>query len=165
MISDVGSGVIDHANHIADSCENGYFCTADKKGETFCCPEGMGLEECAKSYKVDGGLKSQTAPAEPTTSTTSSKASSTALPTTTTHSTTSISVELNTTSIEIETSTAESSPTFVPSASFIPSNTTSISSVNLPSPSSTDGISTGAGSVVGPASALVFLAAGLAALL
>ena len=163
---DVESGVIGHADPLPDSCDIGYFCTADKTGDTFCCPDGMDLAECAKSYDVAGGLVSQTPPKVTSTSTTStSSSSSTAPPTTTTSSSTSTTIEEKTTSTEVEeTSTSISTPSYVPSASYVPSNTTSISVVVPPSPSQSK-ITEGAGSIVGPTTALVFLAAGLAALL
>ncbi|KAK4130191.1 hypothetical protein BT67DRAFT_452607 [Trichocladium antarcticum] len=173
-----------------NSCDIGYYCTADKKGETFCCPDGMDLAACAKSYEVEGGLVSQVAPKETSTSSTStsttssstSSSSSTTTTTTTTtpapappttttttteSSTTSTTVEEEETSIEDEettTSIFSAGPSYVPSASYIPSNTTSISVVVPPSPSQSK-IQEGAGSIAGPATALVLVAAGLAAAL
>jgi hypothetical protein len=35
-----------------DSCDNGYFCTADPAGATWCCPDTMSLDECAASYNL-----------------------------------------------------------------------------------------------------------------
>ncbi|KAK4240907.1 hypothetical protein C8A03DRAFT_12804 [Achaetomium macrosporum] len=152
-----------------NSCDAGYYCTSDKEGETWCCPEGMDLAACAAAYSVTGGLVSQT-PAPTTTSTTSS--SSTAPPTTTSTSSTS-SISSNSTTAAPSTSSAAlttsisitSSPSLLPSSSFVaPLNTTSLSTVVAPKPTQSS-ITEGAGSIVGPASALVFLAAGLAALL
>ncbi|KAI1826499.1 hypothetical protein F4861DRAFT_85927 [Xylaria intraflava] len=45
-----------------DSCDDGYFCTADDGGETWCCPEGLSLEECARKYGLPGPLTSQGLP-------------------------------------------------------------------------------------------------------
>ncbi|AEO70807.1 uncharacterized protein THITE_2097422 [Thermothielavioides terrestris NRRL 8126] len=141
------------------SCDAGYYCTADKKGETWCCPEGMDLNACASAYSVVGGLVSQTAP--PTSTSTSTSTTSTTTSTTTTSSTSSTSSAAPTTSSPSTTS----APSLAPSSSiFVPSNTTAVTTIVPPKPSATAS-PTGAGSVVGPASALVFLAAGLAALL
>lgn len=160
-------------NQSGDSCQAGYYCTSDTKGETWCCPDAMDLAACAASYNVDGGLVSQTPPAVTTTSTTSS--TSTSQPPTTTSSSSSsttisssssssslIVVERNTTSIAI--TTAAPTKSFAPSASYVPSNSTSISLVSPALPTGSDVVEA-AGSMVGPAGALVFLAAGLAALL
>ncbi|KAL2024531.1 hypothetical protein VTK56DRAFT_7574 [Thermocarpiscus australiensis] len=153
-----------------NSCEAGYYCTSDKKGETWCCPEGMDLAACAAAYSVTGGLVSQTPPPETTTSTSTSSSTSTLPPTTTTTTTTTTTsssssvVHRNTTSSAIETTAPCTS--LAPSSGYPATNTTSISVVVPPSPTATKTqIPEGAGSVVGPASALVFLAAGLAALL
>ncbi|KAI1174636.1 hypothetical protein F4777DRAFT_377946 [Nemania sp. FL0916] len=56
-----------------DSCDNGYFCTADEKGTTWCCPDGLSLKQCAQKYSIPGPLTSQ-APS-PRTTTTHSKTS------------------------------------------------------------------------------------------
>jgi hypothetical protein len=139
------------------SCEAGYYCTADTQGETWCCPEGMDLATCASEYGIDGGLVSQT-PAPVTSTSTSSSTSSTSAPATTTTATT---VAQNTTSFAVESSTSGS---FLPSASSVQSNTTSVSTVKPAQPTESK-VEEGAGSVVGPATALVLLAAGFAALL
>ncbi|KAL2141286.1 hypothetical protein VTI28DRAFT_2621 [Corynascus sepedonium] len=137
------------------SCEQGYYCTADKKGETWCCPDGMDVEACAAAYDLAGGLVSQTPP--PPTST-STKISSTKPPRT---SSTSHSTQRNSTTSDPVTS----STSFLPSSSSVQVNSTSVSTVSSPQPTQTNVEEEGAGSVVGPASALVFLAAGIAALL
>ncbi|KAI2637119.1 hypothetical protein GGS26DRAFT_471524 [Hypomontagnella submonticulosa] len=49
-----------------DSCDDGYFCTADDKGATWCCPDSMTLEQCASAYNLPGSLVSETAPAPST---------------------------------------------------------------------------------------------------
>ncbi|KAK4245241.1 hypothetical protein C7999DRAFT_34413 [Corynascus novoguineensis] len=139
------------------SCEQGYYCTADKKGETWCCPDGMDVEACAAAYDLTGGLVSQTPPPPPPTST-STKISSTKPPRT---SSTSHSTQRNSTTSNPVTS----STSFLPSSSSVQVNSTSVSTVSSPQPTQTNAEEEGAGSVVGPASALVFLAAGIAALL
>ncbi|KAL7627496.1 hypothetical protein AAE478_001689 [Parahypoxylon ruwenzoriense] len=66
-----------------DSCDEGYFCSADDKGATWCCPDSMTLKECAAAYNLPGSLVSETAPA---TSTTESPTSTRAPATTTSSS-------------------------------------------------------------------------------
>ncbi|KAI1377743.1 hypothetical protein F4677DRAFT_46475 [Hypoxylon crocopeplum] len=55
-----------------DSCDKGYFCTADNKGATWCCPDNMTLEQCAAAYNLPGSLVSETQPATSTTKSPSS---------------------------------------------------------------------------------------------
>lgn len=43
-----------------DSCSDGYYCTADSEGTTYCCPTGMSLSDCAASYSLTVSLHSQT---------------------------------------------------------------------------------------------------------
>ncbi|KAI1806199.1 hypothetical protein F4811DRAFT_171194 [Daldinia bambusicola] len=45
-----------------ESCDKGYFCTADEKGATWCCPDNMTLEQCADAYNLPGSLVSQAGP-------------------------------------------------------------------------------------------------------
>ncbi|KAI0184412.1 hypothetical protein EV127DRAFT_237958 [Xylaria flabelliformis] len=52
-----------------DACDNGYFCSADDAGKTWCCPDGLSLKECAQKYNIPGPLTSQ-APQVSSTSTT-----------------------------------------------------------------------------------------------
>jgi len=140
------------------SCDKGYYCTADSKGETWCCPNGMDTAACAAAYSMTGGLVSQTPP--PATSTSTSSSTSTTQPPTTTTSSSSSLSSSSTSSTESSTS----KPSFLPSSSIVQTNTTSISTVKPPKPTQTK-VDEGAGSVVGPATAFVFLAAGFAALL
>jgi len=145
------------------SCDKNYYCTADTKGETWCCPDGMDTAACAAAYSMTGGLVSQTPPPVTSTSTSSSSSSTSKPPTTTSSSSSSSSSSsLSTSSSTAESST--SSPSFVPSASSIQLNSTTVSTVKPPQPTQSK-VDQGAGSVVGPATALVFLAAGFAALL
>ncbi|KAK5625053.1 hypothetical protein RRF57_000769 [Xylaria bambusicola] len=46
-------------NGSGDSCDNGYFCTADVDNQTWCCPDGLSLKECARKYDIPGPLTSQ----------------------------------------------------------------------------------------------------------
>jgi hypothetical protein len=152
-----------------NSCEAGYYCTADTDGETWCCPEGMELSACAAAYSITGGLVSQTPPPATSTSTTSTSTSTSTStpeeePTTTpspTPSPSSSPVAQNTTSPAVDSPT---SPPFLPSASSIQSNATSVSTVQPAQPTESK-VEEGAANIVGPASALVLLAAGFAALL
>ncbi|KAH8157145.1 hypothetical protein CIB48_g11106 [Xylaria polymorpha] len=58
-----------------DSCDNGYFCSADTGGQTWCCPDGLSLQECAQKYDIPGPLTSQA----PHTSTTSATTTTTTI--------------------------------------------------------------------------------------
>ncbi|KAL2166475.1 hypothetical protein VTG60DRAFT_2735 [Thermothelomyces hinnuleus] len=155
-------------NQSGGSCEKGYYCTADKKGETWCCPEGMDVEACAAAYGLPGGLVSQTPPPATSTSTststssTSTSSTTTTKPSTTSSSSHSTSASRNSTSFVAPSTTTI--PTFVPSSNPIQINSTSVSTVSPPQPTQSK-VDEGAGSVVAPATALVLLAAGIAALL
>lgn len=71
-----------------NSCDDGYYCTADTQGQTWCCPDAMDLTACAAAYSVTGGLVSETAaPATTSSSSSTTSSSSTALITTTSSST------------------------------------------------------------------------------
>jgi len=43
-----------------NSCDEGYFCTSDSSGNTWCCPNGMSLAQCAAAYSLTGTLVSET---------------------------------------------------------------------------------------------------------
>ncbi|KAL2158903.1 hypothetical protein VTH06DRAFT_2933 [Thermothelomyces fergusii] len=187
-------------NQSGGTCDKGYYCTADKDGETYCCPEGMDVEECAAVYNMPGELTLQTPPPASSTSTststtttssstsTSTSSSSTTTTTTTTTSTESTTTESTSTTESTESSTESSTPSstsdstptplsfttsvappvtilpaYVPSGGPIPINSTTVSTVVPPQPTQTK-IEEGAGSAVAPATALVLLAAGIAAL-
>jgi hypothetical protein len=151
-------------NKSGSSCEADYYCTADTKGETWCCPDGMDLAACAEAYDVEGELVSQTPP--PATSTSVPTTTATPEPITTTTAASSTSTEEEeeeeTSTEEAESSTANSS--FVPSATYVRPNSTAVTTVQTPQPTETEVQEAGAG-VTGPAAALVLLAAGFAALL
>ncbi|KAK0629977.1 hypothetical protein B0T17DRAFT_615694 [Bombardia bombarda] len=162
-----------------NSCDAGYFCAADATNETWCCPDGMNLEQCAAAYSITGGLVRETASA---TSLSSSAAPSTtsfssSAPATTSSSSisssSSASVDKNATTTasasEETLSTVEPTSSFLPSGGFSSSNTTSISFVttgSAPAPTTTaTQVATAAGSRVVPAGALLLLVAGIASLL
>ncbi|KAK0704221.1 hypothetical protein B0T21DRAFT_299277, partial [Apiosordaria backusii] len=152
-------------NQSGNSCDAGYYCTADKAGETWCCPNAMNLEACAAAFEVTGGLVSQTPPPATSTSTTSSEIISTAPPTTTSASSSIVFGGKNSTSAAI-TTTSSGLATASASVTGGASNTT-ISLGTTPSPSAptVSRIPEGAaGNLAAPVSALLLLA-GLAALL
>ncbi|KAG4411485.1 hypothetical protein IFR04_015390 [Cadophora malorum] len=49
-----------------NSCSDGYFCTSDTSGDTWCCPNGMDLVSCAAAYSLTDSLVSQVTTAAPT---------------------------------------------------------------------------------------------------
>jgi hypothetical protein len=59
-----------------DSCDAGYYCTHDSSAQTWCCPEGQTLAQCAALYSITGSLVSETV--APTTTSTSSMPMTTA---------------------------------------------------------------------------------------
>ncbi|KAK4109588.1 hypothetical protein N656DRAFT_759242 [Canariomyces notabilis] len=152
------AGEICCPNKSGASCEAGYYCTSDEQNETWCCPEGMDLVACAAAYSIPGKLVSQTPP--PATSTSASP-SSTSQPSTTTSITSEVVSKNSTTTTSSVKTTAK--PTGG-SSGFAPTNGTTVSVGAPPAPTGT-ALPTGAASVVGPASAFILLAAGLAALL
>jgi len=68
--------LLDMLNHRLDSCDDGYFCSADAQGATWCCPDGISLKECAKRYDIPGPLTSQTPHTSTRTKPTTTKQSS-----------------------------------------------------------------------------------------
>ncbi|KAH6717858.1 hypothetical protein BKA61DRAFT_422408, partial [Leptodontidium sp. MPI-SDFR-AT-0119] len=48
-----------------NSCADGYFCTKDTSGDTWCCPNGMDLVSCAAAYSLTDVLVSEVATAAP----------------------------------------------------------------------------------------------------
>ncbi|KAH7030810.1 uncharacterized protein B0I36DRAFT_114329 [Microdochium trichocladiopsis] len=49
-------------NGSGDACDAGFFCSADAKGATWCCPDSMTLEQCAQAYGLPGVLTSDSVP-------------------------------------------------------------------------------------------------------
>ncbi|KAH6855760.1 hypothetical protein B0I37DRAFT_350903 [Chaetomium sp. MPI-CAGE-AT-0009] len=135
-----------------NSCEAGYYCTADTEGETWCCPEDPPPVTSTSTTSTSTSSSTSTTKAPITTTTSSSSSSSSAASST---------VARNTTSFAVESST---SAVFLPSASSIQSNSTSVSTVKPPQPTESK-VEEGAANIAGPATALVLLAAGFAALL
>ncbi|KAK3485925.1 uncharacterized protein B0T23DRAFT_242106 [Neurospora hispaniola] len=190
-----GAAQICCPNGSGNSCDAGYYCAADAQNETWCCPEGMSLEQCAAAYKVDGSLVSQTAEATSTstsstsTSSTSSVASSTSTSSTvvsttstssvvvSTTSTSSVVIPLTTSSVALTTSSAPAITVPAVSSSSIVLIPTGLATGGAPSgangtsvvvvsPQPTQSeVAIGAGSVAKPAGAFLLVAAGLAALL
>ncbi|WQF83552.1 hypothetical protein CDEST_08566 [Colletotrichum destructivum] len=111
-----------------NSCLTSFYCTHDTKTETFCCPNGMNLGDCATKHGVTGPLTSDV-PVPTTTSVPSTSKSSTVPPTTSSSApptTTSSSLVATTTSTFISTSTTSEAPsTTIVSTSFSPSAGTS----------------------------------------
>lgn len=56
---DAGSSQTCCPNNSGDSCDAGYYCSADTTGETYCCPNESSLEECAAVFSVTGTLSAQ----------------------------------------------------------------------------------------------------------
>ncbi|KAJ9136439.1 hypothetical protein NKR23_g9867 [Pleurostoma richardsiae] len=106
-----------------NSCDAGFYCTADTAGETWCCPEGLNLAECAAKYGVTGSLVSET-PTPTSTSISSTSTSTSSNSSTTSASSTSSFVIKNTTSIVSTTSSCSSTVSAV--VTFPAANTTSV---------------------------------------
>jgi hypothetical protein len=130
---------------LIDACDAGFYCTSDKEGETWCCPDALDIVACAAAYSVPGGLVAQTAKPE---------SSSSAPPR--------VTPIKNGTFSAIPTSSCTS--TISPSAGFPGSNATAPTFTARPSATQTN-VQQGAGQMVAPAGALALLAAGIAALL
>ncbi|KAI1650719.1 uncharacterized protein F4817DRAFT_240310 [Daldinia loculata] len=117
-----------------ESCDKGFFCTADDKGATWCCPDNMTLEQCADAYNLPGSLVTQTSPS--TTKPKSSHTSTTYASTTTAKSvSTSAKAATNTTSTRITTSPISTTSTSQDSES--PTPVAPANSTNTPGPETT----------------------------
>ncbi|KAI1481584.1 hypothetical protein F4774DRAFT_36270 [Daldinia eschscholtzii] len=127
-----------------ESCDKGYFCTADDKGATWCCPDNMTLEQCADAYNLPGSLVPQTS-----TSTTKPKS----LQTSTTHASTTTTKGASTTAkAAASTSSTTTSTTTSTTSTATPTSTTS-SQVNETSTSVTPANSAPTGPETTPAPA------------
>ncbi|KAK6957743.1 hypothetical protein Daesc_000531 [Daldinia eschscholtzii] len=126
-----------------ESCDKGYFCTADDKGATWCCPDNMTLEQCADAYNLPGSLVPQTS-----TSTTKPKS----LQTSTTHASTTTKGASTTAKAAASTSSTTTSTTTSTTSTATPTSTTS-SQVNETSTSVTPASSAPAGPETTPAPA------------
>ncbi|KAL0933192.1 PRP 4 C domain-containing protein [Colletotrichum truncatum] len=163
------------STNTGNSCLSAFYCTHDPKTETFCCPNGMNLADCAIKHGVTGALTSDV-PVPTTTSTSQAPTSSSIAPTTT--STTS-SVVLTTSSTVVPTTSVITTSSFVPSVGtssvFAAANSTFTSSTRtgvstrvntapttVSTPAAPD---QNAGSSNAPAGMVVLLGAALAAAL
>ncbi|KAI1639782.1 hypothetical protein F4809DRAFT_43554 [Biscogniauxia mediterranea] len=102
------------------SCDDGYFCSTDQDGATWCCPDSMTLQECAKKYGLPGTLTSETPSATSVPSSTSSQS-----PATTT-STSSVSASVSTIAGSGSTHVSANCTTYTSTMvqSFIPTSST-----------------------------------------
>ncbi|CRK33565.1 hypothetical protein BN1708_006062 [Verticillium longisporum] len=111
------------------SCLGNFYCTHDTQVETWCCPNGLSLKECAVKFGVTGALTSDLPKATSTSSVYK-------LPSTTTTSTSSVVVETTSAPV-IESSTVASinSTTYAPvTSSLVPtSSSTFIAAANTTS--------------------------------
>ncbi|RKU42158.1 hypothetical protein DL546_000802 [Coniochaeta pulveracea] len=173
-----------------NSCDAGYYCTADTKGQTWCCPDAMDLVACAAAYSVTGGLVSETAAATSTSASSSSTTSSSSTPliTTTSSSTsvTTITTPSSTSTLSSSSSVSSSSwavqnatitttstgtitsctSTIGSSATFVGSNSTTAFVSASPSPTTSPvPVSLSGAATTGPALLSLLAAAALAALL
>ncbi|KAF6840948.1 PRP 4 C domain-containing protein [Colletotrichum plurivorum] len=117
-----------------NSCLSAFYCTHDPTSETFCCPNGMNLGDCAVKHGVTGALTSDPpVPASTSTSTSQAPPTSTSVaPTTTSTSTTSTSIVVVVSTTASPSSTEAPSTTIVTSTVFTPSAglTSAFSAVN-----------------------------------
>lgn len=163
-----------------NSCDDGYYCSADTSGETWCCPSSMTVEECATAYGVTGGLVSETPTPTPTptpsttpspSSTPSSVFTSFSVNTTSTYSHYSYTASKNVTTEIISTNTTICPATGVSaSATHVKTGalTTAAGATTTTgaTSASTSSVSTSGANVAGPAGILALIAAvGAAALL
>ncbi|KAI1210913.1 uncharacterized protein F4807DRAFT_459141 [Annulohypoxylon truncatum] len=112
-----------------DSCDQGYFCSADDKGNTWCCPDSMTLKQCAAAYSLPGSLIVPTPTPTPTPKPTSSTNASA------TKSATSLKIVESAPSSGDYGSTATEPPSSSATSTAVPKATSSSSS---PSPTPPD---------------------------
>lgn len=74
-----------------NSCDEGYFCTSDSTGGSWCCPNGMSLSACAAAHSLTGSLFSETQTSTPGAAAATSAPTSVSVTTTSTNSTTTTS--------------------------------------------------------------------------
>ncbi|OHX00834.1 hypothetical protein CSPAE12_00412 [Colletotrichum incanum] len=133
-----------------NSCLSSFYCTHDTKTDTFCCPNGMNLGDCATKHGVAGALTSDV-PVPTTTSVPSTSKSSTVPPTTSSPppSTTSSVVVVTTTT----TSSSSSSSSSFTTSSEVPSSTV-ITTSFAPSAGTSTALSASNGTTLATASTL-----------
>ncbi|KAF3350687.1 Cyanovirin-N-like protein [Verticillium dahliae VDG2] len=121
------------------SCLSNFYCTHDTQVETWCCPNGLSLKECAVKFGVTGALTSDLPkatstssayklPSTTTTATTSSSSTTSTTTTTTTSTTSSVVVETTSAPV-IESSTVASinSTSYAPvTSSVVPTSSSSL---------------------------------------
>ncbi|KAK6079694.1 hypothetical protein SCUP515_03950 [Seiridium cupressi] len=156
---DAGSQQTCCPNNSGDSCDAGYYCSADTTGATYCCPSDASLDDCAATFSVTGGLSSQIPVATSTSLTVSAD--------TTTTSTSSTTITVTTTKITASSSSTTSECTTYTSEIIIPisassgyNTTVARSTGSFPTsstPATTSPVQAGASSV--QASALVAVVA------
>ncbi|OTB08158.1 hypothetical protein M426DRAFT_19303 [Hypoxylon sp. CI-4A] len=157
-----------------DSCDKGYYCTADERGSTWCCPDNMTLEECAAAYSLPGSLRSE---ATTTSTTSTSKKSSSSTHTVNSTSTTaSVKGDVSATASKVyetqasvvasTSASAVATPTATPIPTSASSSTSTSSSSSSPSPTApTNGIvETSSGNIRVSLSGMAVLAAGALAI-
>ncbi|KAI0546058.1 hypothetical protein F4679DRAFT_558784 [Xylaria curta] len=105
-----------------DACDNGYFCSADDVGKTWCCPDGLSLKECAQKYNIPGPLTSQ---APPTSSTSTTKTTTTATTTKATKTKSADSSDAPETSSDSSTATSTRKPATTSTTKIIHHESTS----------------------------------------
>lgn len=44
---------MDNAKPQSEACDEGFYCAADEKAKTWCCPDELGLKECANKFNLD----------------------------------------------------------------------------------------------------------------
>ncbi|KAI0478936.1 hypothetical protein GGR56DRAFT_350588 [Xylariaceae sp. FL0804] len=137
------------AGSTGESCDEGYFCSADNTGAAYCCPDSMTLGQCAEKYGLPDTL---------TTSQQSSKTSATSTttdssPTVTSESTSTSTTETTTAANTAATTTSSSSSSSSTSDSDISTTTDSASSTSATSSSAM--VEKGAGGHHGPSSSLL----------
>ncbi|KAI0840971.1 hypothetical protein F5Y06DRAFT_294242 [Hypoxylon sp. FL0890] len=133
-----------------DSCDSGYFCTADERGATWCCPDNMTLKECAAAYSLPGSLTAATPSA---TSTTKSPSSTHA---TVTKGATSLKIAESATASGNNGSQATEAPS-TPTSSTVAA--TSVTTTPSPTPPANGLVEAGSDRIYAPMSGLMFLAA------
>ncbi|KAI0171828.1 hypothetical protein GGR52DRAFT_443155 [Hypoxylon sp. FL1284] len=144
-----------------DSCDKGYFCSADEKGATWCCPDSMTLKECAAAYNLPGPLVSETEPAPSTTSPAPAGATTVKV----IHTTTAVYTPgVTTTSESTQTSIVDSTPS--PTANAAPAASTTSSASATPTAPSNGMVEAGSDSLhISAGGVVVLAAAAFAALL
>ncbi|KAB5571918.1 hypothetical protein GE09DRAFT_1170305 [Coniochaeta sp. 2T2.1] len=152
-------------DNTGNSCDDGYYCTADTAGQTWCCADELDLVACAAQFGVTGGLVSETP--KPTTSSASSTSTSSVVITTSSSSSSTFLAQNSTTTATSTGTVTTCTSTLGGSATWPASNITTTAKTPSVVPSTTPStVSISGASTVGAAGALSLLAAAaIAALL